>query len=86
MTAPMKVIVTKDGGRVVMAKGEWRQTVAAADLPRWIRLYRGLRDRNAPHDKAGRPTALGPFARFYAADVEALEAAQRKIAAMEDRP
>lgn len=75
----MKAIITRDNARVVMVKERWRQTITAADLPGWIARYTALRDRNAPRDKAGKMTAPGPYHQFYAADVDALIAAQRKL-------
>lgn len=82
--ASFKAILTRDGKRIVMARGAWRQTVGVDDLPGQLRLYRGLRDRNAPVDKRGKPAGHGPYHQIYAPNVEALEAVERKL--KESRP
>lgn len=66
--APFKAIPTKDHSTVILARGPWRIRIAAADLPRWIHLYRGLRDRDG-----------GKHSRVYLQPVEALEAAAKAI-------
>ena len=77
--APLKAIPTRDRQRIILAAGAWRTTIAAADLPRWIALYTDLRDRKAPIDAKGRITEPGPWYKFYAADVAAMEALQLRL-------
>jgi hypothetical protein len=77
--APLKAIPTRDRQRIVLAAGTWRTTIPAADLPRWIRLYRRLRDRGARLDPKGNPIEPGPYARFYAADLAVLEATAARL-------
>lgn len=48
----------------------WRGRYAAADLPRVLRFYRGLRDRHG-----------GAFARFHQPTVSALETLQAELRA-----
>jgi hypothetical protein len=62
-----KAVLSKDRARVIMVDGTRRHTISAADLPNWLRLYRELRDRKA------KPPKPGPYAKFYAPVVEALE-------------
>jgi len=80
MPAPLKAIITRDRAKVILNKGPWRITIAAADLPRWTDLYRSLRDRNARTDAKGRNIEPGPYHQFYAADVAAMEATLAKMA------
>lgn len=75
----MKAILTRDGQRVILAKGEWRQTISVDQLPGQLKLYRDLRDRKAPRDAKGRITEPGPFHDTYAPNVLALEAVERKL-------
>lgn len=65
---PLKLAVSPDGNTVIMVKDDWRQKVPASDLPKWISLYRGLRDREG-----------GRFSAFYLQPVEALEALATKL-------
>lgn len=51
-----------------MRRGEWRHDIPAADLPKWVALYRSLRDRTG-----------GKFAEFHAPAVTALEAVATRI-------
>lgn len=64
----MKAIPTIDQSAVVLIKGRWRARIAVADYPKWVNLYRGLRDRDG-----------GRFARFYIQSVEAMEAAAKAL-------
>lgn len=73
MAGSFRAIITRDGKSILMAKGEWRQTVPVSDLPNQLALYRGLRDRGAAQGKPGPQHAI------YAPNVEALEAVQRKL-------
>lgn len=63
-----KAIPTLDKSAVIFASGDWRMRIAVADLPNWVRLYRGLRDR-----------LNGKFAKFYVQPTEALEAAAKTL-------
>lgn len=54
--------LSEDLRSVHMRRGGWSITFPAADLPRWIALYRRLRDRKH-----------GKWAATYAPDVAALE-------------
>lgn len=65
---PMKAAASPDGDTIIMVRGPWRQKVPAADLAKWITLYRGLRDREG-----------GRFARFYAQPIEVLEALATRL-------
>lgn len=77
--APFKAIPTRDRQRIVLAAGAWRATIPAADLPRWISLYRRLRDRGARLDAKGNPIEPGPYARFYADSLAVLEATAARL-------
>jgi len=78
MTAPT-AIVSADARTVTLASGEWSATIPAADLPKWIRLYRGLAAR--PHPRTAEPAA---FAAHYQPALRAMERAQRLIDIMTD--
>lgn len=68
---PFKAFLTKDRVAVVMVRGSWRQRISAADLPRWISLYRRLWSRTAKgHGDSKTP---GLWASFYAQPIETLE-------------
>ncbi|MDO8983040.1 hypothetical protein [Cypionkella sp.] len=71
MTEPthFKAIPTLDKSAVVFISGTWRMRIAAADLARWVRLYREWRDRLS-----------GKYSKFYAQPTEALEAAAKAMA------
>lgn len=60
---PLKAFATLDQSEVIMARGKWRQRIAALDLHRWITFYRTLRDRER-----------GQYRPIYVQPVEALEA------------
>lgn len=60
----LRVIPTLDKTAVVLIGNQWRNKLPVAELPGFIALYRRLRDRDG-----------GKYARFYAADTAALEAA-----------
>lgn len=65
---PMKVAASPDGKTILMVRDDWRQKVPASELPKWITLYRGLRDREG-----------GRFSAFYLQPVEALETLATKL-------
>lgn len=75
------VTIDRAGGVARMDKGAWSQVVPLADLPRWVRLYRGLWARK-PNKAFGADTATpGPWAGFYEDDLRALERALREATA-----
>lgn len=59
-----------------MAKATWAQVVPLAELPAWLKLYRGLWAR-LPDGKKPVPGKPGPWADFYEADLRAIERAVR---------
>jgi hypothetical protein len=68
MTAPMH-ITSPAPGAILMQAGPWSQTITPADLPGQLRLYTDLRDRGATKGKPG------PYHKFYAQRVEAIQGA-----------
>lgn len=75
MAEPFRAILHRDGTQFLMARGTWRSGwIPVESLPSWIKLYRGLRDRDGP--KAGGP---GPYAQHHAPCVTALEDLQNKL-------
>jgi hypothetical protein len=56
-------------GRVRMAGGQWSLVVDRSEVPGWLAFHRRLWGRGARV-----PGEPGPWARFHAADVAALEA------------
>lgn len=75
--SPFFARLSLDGQTVTMMRGAWKHRIRAADLPRWIALYRRLRDRGAP---AG---GKGPYWEFFEPGVIALEREAQKL---KDRP
>lgn len=76
----MLVTVDRAAGVAVLERGGWRHVVPLADLPRWRDMARDLRARGAPKPAKGQAPALrGPWARFYEAEVVALERACREM-------
>jgi hypothetical protein len=51
-----------------MVRGQWRQSIKAADLGGWIKFYTTLRDREK-----------GRYAGFHAEPVSVLKALEAKI-------
>lgn len=80
MTA-MTITLDATSRTACMAGGIWSQTVPIGDLPKWLRLYRELWSRLPSGKKPvlGKP---GPWARYYEADVRALEHAVRQAQEM----
>lgn len=78
---PLVAIPTKDRSRIILSKGNWRHTIPAGDLPKWIALYASLRDRLAPKSKSGRPEGPGKYSAVYGPDLKALEAVRKTLAA-----
>ena len=60
--------IAADMAHVAMRHGAWSHTITLADYPRWLAMYRALRDRQQ-----------GRFAKFYAQPVQALEAIAAKV-------
>lgn len=67
----MRVAISADGQTLTMRKGEWRMTCPACDLPKWIKFYTDMRDRNG-----------GAYAEFYRDDLSALTSAQKRLSTM----
>ncbi len=65
---PFRCAVVAAKGRIILRQGPWGHEITVSDYPRWLAMYRALRDR----DK-------GRFARFYAQPVQALEAIAGKV-------
>ena len=63
-----RAALNRDQSMVILMQGAWRAEFSAADLPRWIKMYRGLRDR-----KEGR------YALLYAPSVAVLERVASKL-------
>jgi hypothetical protein len=59
----------RNGDRIYMTRGTWSASIASGELPDWLKMYRGLRDRSG-----------GKFAQHYTQPVAALEAATREVA------
>lgn len=75
MADPFRAILHRDGRQFLMSRGPWRSIWTPIEsLDGWIRMYRALRDRDAP--KTGGP---GPYHDHHAPAVTALEDLQRKI-------
>jgi hypothetical protein len=73
MSEPI-AMVDATGQRVTLRHATWGITIPAADLPRWIDLYRSLADRKNP--RTGEPRA---YAAHYAPMLKAMTRAQRII-------
>ncbi len=63
-----RAALNRDQSMVIMMQGSWRAEFSTADLPRWIKMYRALRDR-----KEGR------YAHRYAPSVAVLERVASKL-------
>lgn len=64
---PMRCGLMHSGTAFIVVKGAWRTVQPIDKLPGFVRLYRGLRDRNG-----------GKYAHVYAQPTEALEALAAK--------
>lgn len=64
----LTITIDRAAGVAEMRKDAWSQRIPIADLPRWRDLYRRLWSRGAK-TKDG----PGPWARFYADDLAALD-------------
>lgn len=67
--AVMVITLNRADSTAELRKTRWSAVVPIGDLPRWLTLYQGLRDRSP---KKGGGT---PWAGFYAEDVRVLERA-----------
>lgn len=65
-----------DRQTVTMRGERWLSVFPISDLPGKLRFYRGLRDR------AAKPGATGPYARFYDPTVKALERVEKMARVM----
>ena len=70
----MRVTLDRAAAVAVMQRGGWRHQVPLVDLPRWRAMSVALRARGAK-----RGESRGPWAKFYEADVVALDAACREL-------
>lgn len=69
----MRAILSADQSTITLRGPRWAGAFPADDLQKWLRFYRGLRDRGAPKDKRGAVTGQGPYAAYYSPTVTALE-------------
>lgn len=72
--AALTIMLDRAAGAAELRKDSWSTRVAIIDLQRWRDLYRrlwarGSRTKNGP----------GPWARFYEADLRALDAALTEL-------
>ncbi len=65
---PLRCAVVAARGRIILRQGPWGHEIAVSEYPRWLAMYRALRDRDR-----------GRFARVYAQPVQALEAIAVKV-------
>lgn len=56
-----------DRATIEMRHGDWQHSIPVGDLQRWLRLYRGLRDRK------GQVGHAGPYAAHFLPGIAALE-------------
>lgn len=68
----LTITLDRAAGTARLEKLRWSMVVTLEDLPRWRAFYARLRDR------PGGKTVTGDRARFYEADVAALDAAIRE--------
>lgn len=61
---------SRDGNRIHLTRDTWSANIPNGELPRWLNMYRVLRDRDG-----------GKFAQHYAQPVAALETVAREITA-----
>ena len=59
---------SRDGNRIHLTRDTWSANISNGELPCWLNMYLGLRDRSG-----------GKFAQHYAQPVAALEAVAREI-------
>lgn len=67
--APFVARLSIDRDTVAMRRGGWKHRIDAAELPRWIKLYRTLSARRG-----------GKFAEVYGPPLAALERVARELA------
>lgn len=73
----MIATLSADRATVTMKGRQWSMTIPAADLPKWLRFYRGMWERGGKGK--GQP---GPYARFYEPSVKALERVAKMMEVM----
>ncbi len=79
MSEAPPLTVTRTGDRVHLAKARWSQTIALADLPARLQLYRCLWARKPGRPFREKPVTPGPWARFYEDDLRVLDAALKDM-------
>ena len=72
----LKTFISRDRQAVRLIKGKWVMTIRAAEAPRWRDFYRRLWARGSKD-----PKQPGPYARFYAQSVEAMERVCKELEA-----
>lgn len=82
----MRVELAPDGVSIAMAGERWSVRFPPDDLPKWLGLYRRLRDLRAPRDKKGNTTGQGPRHGVYAPIVQQLESIARDLRAKKGSP
>lgn len=73
VNSPFFARLSEDRKTVAMRRSSWAHRIPSAELPKWIALYKRLRDRNA---RAGEK---GPYWEFYQPGVTALEREAAKL-------
>ncbi|MCA2014394.1 hypothetical protein LCM17_23085 [Cereibacter sphaeroides] len=66
--AALTITLDRAAGAADLRKDAWSARIPITDLPAWRDLYRRLRDRGSKPKNGP-----GPWARFYEADVRAIE-------------
>ncbi|MBN8294965.1 hypothetical protein JI664_23565 [Rhodobacter sp. NTK016B] len=72
--AVLTVTLDRAAGAAELRKDSWSTRVSITDLPRWHDLYRRLWARGSKTTNGP-----GPWARFYEADLRALDAALTEL-------
>lgn len=75
----MRITLSDDRSRIHFDGGIWQHTIPVEDLPRWLKMYRDLRDRKAPRDKKQNITGPGPYHDIHGPIVGQLERIQRDL-------
>jgi len=75
----LTITLDRAAGVAELRKTLWSARVSIEDLPGWLRRYRRLWSRGSK--KEDQP---GPWARFYEADLAALEAAVAEVSSDPD--
>lgn len=72
----LTVTLSECGTQIAMRDGLWKLDCPVGDLDHWIAFTARMIARGAP-----KGSARGPWAKFYDADMAALQAAKRQIEA-----